>query len=247
MSHRTSIHVRKKQLRGAVALTFMKAILRSTVAPLLLASTFALVARSYALYLVLALCAAYYRKAATFDAAVALNSLKSLVGLFDWWSKVDDMLYLGAIPLREAHNKLLLGKLKVQAVLSINEEYELTCPTLFGVPTASSYWQEHRVHHLALPSPDFVPPNLKLLDRAADYLDQQLSSRRAVYVHCKAGGGRSASAVMAYFIKYKRMSVADAHAALKAGRRHIFEATSADYRNMQLYSESLSGNSNKNN
>ena len=245
--HRASIHVRKKLLRGEVALSSMRAMARSAFTLLLLACVFAFVIHYYALYVIIALFAGYYHKALVFDTLVILNSLKNVIGLFDWWSKVDDMLYLGAVPLREAHNKQLLDKLKIQVVLSINEDYELKCPTLFGVPTSSTYWHQNKVSHLVLPSPDFVPPNLKLLDRAADYLDLQLSNRRPVYVHCKAGVGRSASAVMAYFIKYKRMSVPEAHAALKRARRHVFGASSPNYRNMEKYSESLFGSTNKNN
>ncbi len=47
--------------------------------------------------------------------------------------------------------------------------------------------------------------DLKQLDKAADYIKAELDKGNDVFVHCKAGQGRSAMAVAAYFIKYKKM------------------------------------------
>ncbi len=56
--------------------------------------------------------------------------------------------------------------------------------------------------HLHLPTPDNTPVSLEDLDRAADFIAEEISSGGKVYVHCGVGVGRAPSATAAYLIKH---------------------------------------------
>lgn len=56
------------------------------------------------------------------------------------------------------------------------------------------------IDELYLPTIDFTPPRLEDIQRGVDFIQRHASGGRKVYVHCKAGRGRSATIVMCYLI-----------------------------------------------
>lgn len=63
----------------------------------------------------------------------------------------------------------------------------------------------------------------KYLDKVTEYIHVHLLNGRRVFVHCYAGKQRSASVIVAYYIRYFRMSLEDASIALQSKRQIVFE------------------------
>jgi protein-tyrosine phosphatase len=132
-----------------------------------------------------------------------------------WFSQINDQLTLGASPLK--HQVETLKEQGHTAVLSMIESFE-TEPHLFGIPAKPADWRAAGVHFLNLPNPDLTPVRDEDVDKGVEYLNQQISQGRKVYVHCQAGVGRSATIVICYLIKYQRMSLQEAVAFVSSKR-----------------------------
>lgn len=118
----------------------------------------------------------------------------------NWWHAMDDHVLLGGLPLHEYNDqKILMENYQVKAVLSFNEDFELE-PSLAGTPVTPNEWKENQVVFFQIPTRDGCTPSLKELETASHFIQ---SAHGRVYVHCKAGVGRSAMAVMAYCIDQK--------------------------------------------
>jgi hypothetical protein len=162
------------------------------------------------------------------DASMAKTSLNLLLGTITKTTKVDDNLYLGSMPLNEDGDGMLYGKkLGINAVVSVLEPYQQTVATLSGRPMSAEDWHLIGIdasHRLILDKcKDGDPFSLSLADlhRAADFLDRHLSENNKVFVHCRHGGGHSASIVLAYFIKHKKWGLREAYTELKRTRHAL--------------------------
>jgi atypical dual specificity phosphatase len=163
-----------------------------------------------------------------------LHLVEHVLGSWQWYTLVDTDLYLGSLPL-ESQMETFTKKLRLGAVLSINENFELLSTTLAGRPIAPADWKRLDITHLQLSSADYYPPSPQLLDQGADFINEQLTEGKKVYVHCKSGVGRSACMVCAYFIKYKRMDADAAHQDLISKRPVIFKKYARQMRAMRKY------------
>eukprot|EP01038_Epipyxis_sp_PR26KG_P011500 gene11500-15405_t len=181
-----------------------------------------------------------YLKEIIFDVLVTFNIIIGTIPdnlfSFTYYSLVDDNLILGGIPLsNSSHKTLFFDELGINAVLSINETYEYNCTTIVGKPIQISDWKRNNISYLQLSSPDFAPPSFDVLDIGAEFLNKHLSRGDKVYIHCKSGVGRSASVVIAYFIKYKLCDVHSAFVLLKMKRPCIFKRRSPQMDNLIRY------------
>ncbi len=167
--------------------------------------------------------------------------MREILGIFDWFSIVDDNLLLGAIPLEDSHFSKLAKGLGIGAVLSIVQPFEFSVHTVVGTPVLPIMWKKYSVNHLALSSRDYLPPSFAVLDEGAAFLNAHLSNNVRVYCHCKSGVGRSASVVMAYFMRFKGFDARTAHSKLQARRKWVFSADSANMRNMLAYEAHIKG------
>jgi len=189
--------------------------------------------------------AATFYKQLIFEVMLIDHTLESSIGFFDWYSCVDDNLYLGAIPLEHDHLNKLANQLGIKAIVSIVQPFELTTSTLSGKPVTPAQWRERDVAQIVLDSPDFFAPAFDLLDAGADFLNKHLTMGSKCYCHCKSGKGRSASIVMAYFMKYKGEDAHTALAKMQLKRPWVFNSSSHQMRNMIAYGEFLKSSSNK--
>lgn len=175
-----------------------------------------------------------------FEFFLVQHVVEAELGSFQWYTKVDSGLFLGALPLQEQkHKEMLLHRLSIRNVLSIVEDFELNTPTLVGKAVDFKDLERLEVSHSIMRSPDFCPPSLLLLDDGANYLNKHLSAGRSVYCHCKSGIGRSASVVMAYFIKYKRLTPVEAWGEVKIARPCVFSDKSPQFKNLLEYDRRL--------
>lgn len=116
-------------------------------------------------------------------------------------------LILGALP-----NKLsddgarLVNREGIKAVLSINEPWERRQVGTLSVPYTQEEWGRLGVvgyGELDVRDHTFLTPDQ--LNSAADFIHRQIAAGRTVYIHCRAGQGRSSAAIAAYLIKHKQM------------------------------------------
>ena len=63
----------------------------------------------------------------------------------------------------------------------------------------------------------------KYLDKITQYIHAYLVNGRRVFVHCFAGKQRSASVIVAYYMRYFHMSLEEATTALQSKRQIVFE------------------------
>lgn len=130
----------------------------------------------------------------------------------NWWHKITPNLYLGAIPLANKGHDKELKKMGVKSVFTILEDYEVKTETFFSKPVSENEWKKQGIRHKRLICRDMTAIPLGELQKAVQWVRHQVIFDKSVYVHCKAGRGRSAMVVIAYLIKYHQMSLKQAYA-----------------------------------
>lgn len=118
-----------------------------------------------------------------------------------WWSHVNEDIILGAIPLK---NKGHLDALRhdINAVVTLLEPFEWTSQSPLSSPVTPEEWQQHEIAHLHIDAKDFVPLTTEQIESAVEFIREHIQKGGKVYVHCKAGRGRSATVVTCYLLKY---------------------------------------------
>jgi|JI9StandDraft_2_1071091.scaffolds.fasta_scaffold100894_2 atypical dual specificity phosphatase len=126
-----------------------------------------------------------------------------------WWDQVDDGLWLGAVPLRDDAKRF--KELGISGVVNMCDEY---------AGPVKEYQQED-IEQLYLPTVDFHPPTLEMIERGVEFIHRHVTQGGSVYVHCKAGRARSATVVLCYLVAYKNMTPQAAQQHLLEKRPHI--------------------------
>ena len=106
-----------------------------------------------------------------------------------WWDWVNDNVLLGALP--SAKDVPRLKALGIGAVVN-------ACGECAGPLSA---YRRAEIEQLRLPLVDFLPPRLADVRLGVAFIHQQLVRGRKVYVHCKAGRGRSATIALCYLLE----------------------------------------------
>lgn len=160
------------------------------------------------------------RKRLLFEGSLTWNIFQNALNpnKYVWWNKIDDNITLGAIPLK---NKGHLNEIEADAVLTCLEDFEIHANSLFGVPVRPEEWIVKGKEVRQVKAEDFKPLTQTEIDESVEFIHQNISENKRVYVHCKAGRGRSATAVICYHIKYKNMSVEEALHYVKEKRPQI--------------------------
>jgi atypical dual specificity phosphatase len=184
--------------------------------------------------------AAVFFRNLVFEVMLIHHHVYNIFGYFDWYSIVDDRLYLGAVPM-QSQTSSLIAKNGITAVLTVLEDFEVRGSTAIGRPMQPEDYESMKIQHLHLSCRDFTSPSFKLLNRGADFIDKYLTNGNRVYVHCKSGRGRSACMILAYFLKYRYLDLDTAYALLKKRRSIVFEKSHRNYKHMQEYATHLKG------
>ncbi len=132
-----------------------------------------------------------------------------LLGRWNWWDQVEDGLLFGAVPSRREVRQL--ATLGVGAVVNLCEEFE----GHMGELAAAGIVQLH------LPTLDYQCPAEGDLARGITFIIEHRSAATSVYVHCKAGRGRSATMVLCYLMAAHSIDAREAYARVKAARPHV--------------------------
>lgn len=117
----------------------------------------------------------------------------------EWWNPITDKIVLGAIPIG-THLDRLHKHVKVDAVLTLLEPFELEEGLV--QPVRSNDWQDRRIAHLHIHAKDFIPLLVDQIEQGIAFVHGHVKNDKRVYIHCKAGRGRSATIVVAYLLKY---------------------------------------------
>ncbi|XP_050317614.1 phosphatidylglycerophosphatase and protein-tyrosine phosphatase 1 isoform X2 [Bactrocera neohumeralis] len=167
----------------------------------------------------------------TFYPTLFYNVLMEKASLRNWYDRIDENVILGALPFR-SEAKELIAKENVKAVVSMNEDYELS---MFS--NDSEKWKSHGISFLQLPTTDiFEAPDQDKLYDGVKFINQFLPQEKrikslngvsepenngTVYVHCKAGRTRSATLVGCYLMMKNGWSPEEAVDFMRARRPHI--------------------------
>lgn len=126
-----------------------------------------------------------------------------------WWDTVTPQVFLGALPF--ARHARELAEQGVSAVVNLCEEY--------AGPV--SEYQKRNMEQLRLPTIDFTHPSLTDVLTGVHFIQRIVDGGGKVYVHCKAGRGRSATVVACWLIRHLGMTARQAQQKLLECRPHV--------------------------
>jgi atypical dual specificity phosphatase len=135
--------------------------------------------------------------------------LCKVFGLRNWYDRIDEYVVLGALPCK--HDVPGLKGMGVKAVLNVCEEYS-------GPEEA---YAAAGIEQVRLPTIDYTSPSLSTVRRGVCFIEKCVSRGDLVYVHCKAGRGRSATIVLCWLIKAKKIKPNEAMSFLMERRPHV--------------------------
>lgn len=127
-----------------------------------------------------------------------------------WWNFITDNLILGGVPLSNRGHQERLRDLGVGAVCAILEDEEAERKTILSQPVSPGDWNSLHVAFRRFRCTDMEAMDLEELRKSVDWVHTQIVEGKKVYIHCKAGRGRSAVIVICYLIRYAHMSIDEA-------------------------------------
>ena len=130
------------------------------------------------------------------------------------YDRVNEALVLGAVPAFEADVNSLVARERVVAVVNCCREWD-------AHSGANGVYERARLAALHLPTIDWDVPSLADMMTGVAFILAQSRRGGSVYVHCKAGRGRSTCVVLAYLCLAEGLSPREAHDAVASRRPHI--------------------------
>jgi atypical dual specificity phosphatase len=141
---------------------------------------------------------------------LAWNVLRyRFIGKDHWWNSVDPHLILGAFPFPSDVSRL--AELGVRAVVNMCREH----------PGPVKAYRKFGIEQFRIPTIDFTPPSLEDIQRGVRFIADEVSRGKTVYVHCKAGRGRSAALVFCWLVQNRKMKPGEAQKFLQGIRPQI--------------------------
>lgn len=131
------------------------------------------------------------------------------LGLWQRWNALDEHVLLGSLPTKR--DMARLKSTGVGATVNMCEEFRGHVEEL----------RRLRVDQLHLPTLDYFCPTEDDIVRGLHFIDAQIAAGRKVYLHCKAGRGRSATVALCYLMRRQGLSVEEAYARLRAARPQV--------------------------
>jgi hypothetical protein len=135
-----------RKLRTEIVSSLLTNVISSIVAKSILLSifcvAFAVIEGYYLVLLVPLLVYVWNWRSMAFEIFILVHIIEEGLGTWKWYSKIDERLYLGGLPLNSLnHLSVLTMDLKVDTVLSVMESYELNSSTLAGKPISPEQWK----------------------------------------------------------------------------------------------------------
>lgn len=155
--------------------------------------------------------ARWLARAAFYPSRLYNHVLDRLVPGRSYWDEVDDVVVLGSMPLPRHVDEL--HALGVRGVINMCDEY--------AGPEA--LYRRAGIRQLHLPTIDFVAPSLEDVRAGVAFLREHERRGERVYVHCKAGRGRSATVVLCWLMERRGLAAREAQRLLNQRRRQVVE------------------------
>lgn len=149
------------------------------------------------------------------------------------WNWITDQIILGALPIktkifgRGGHDLKIIAqavrKMKpLGMVISVVRSFELKGKGLPFMPVSRKDWEKLYVSHQHLSVADFTsfasPQQVAIL---IEKMHKTINAKQTMYIHCKAGRGRSWMILMCYLTTLGRMSFEEAQSLIKEKRPHV--------------------------
>ena len=129
--------------------------------------------------------------------------------VWNWWDQVDPLLFVGAVPLK--NDVARLQKIGIRAVVNTCEEY--------AGPIIE--YERCGIEQLRIPTVDFTSPTLDDVRTSVRFIEAHHLRDHAVYVHCKAGRGRSATVALCWLIHAHGIDPSEAIDRLISRRKQV--------------------------
>ena len=150
---------------------------------------------------------------------VALNALRP--NYWKWWNEIDNHIILGAEPLRNKGHFNAIKQMGVTFVLSKIENFEYK-DGLLTKPVKPQSWGEANITLWRSPTVDGASVDHAQLWADVQVMHAEIQRGGKIYVHCKAGQGRSAMTVIGYYMVYHGMNFDQAYAFVRSKRHQVF-------------------------
>ena len=149
------------------------------------------------------------------------------------WSHITDNLILGALPIATEisgmgnHRDKIIEACQVKgnelgAVYSIVNHFEIKGENLGLTPVSPEDWRAKNVNHVLVPMDDFGGDmDINVMKKHVDDMHTVIESGKSVYVHCKAGKGRSFSFIVSYLLMHSDMNVTEIFGYLREKRPQV--------------------------
>ena len=158
-----------------------------------------------------------HRKEIVFEFAAIMRMAQTKA---DTFNQIGDYpIFLGGLPNQMASDFSKMQKKEIGAVLSVMEDWEMKPMGLSRPYTAEQYkkaYGENSVHQISFKDHKLLTP--EVMNEAADFIKQQVDAGKKVYVHCRGGVGRSATAVASYLMKYEGKTIEEVQMIIKDSR-----------------------------
>ena len=153
------------------------------------------------------------------------------------YNKITENLYLGRLPLKNNNDHIALKNEGIGAVVSVVEKFENHSVGIFSDPVTPDDWKALGVEHLQVETPDFYPLTVESFEKGVTFIESQLTQGKKVYVHCKAGRGRSAAMVVAVLRKMQpeRFATTKECAAFVKSCRHLVSLRQDKIESIEAY------------
>lgn len=153
------------------------------------------------------------------EASVALTLAKKHLNSHNWWDEIDDGIYLGGIPLENYGHREAIEKVIGDdgAILSMVENFEFETIGFASEPVKGKQWSKG-IQWKIIETPDNEAVSAHKIKEAITQLETWRSEGKKVYLHCKAGKGRSATIAICNLIEKKRLGIQDAIDTLRRKR-----------------------------
>lgn len=120
---------------------------------------------------------------------------------------IHDRLYMGRVPTSAEDYRVLREQYGVTGVVCLLEPREVLC-------------NAKDVQEIRVPVPDFFAPSAAQLEECHRWMDRHLHDHAGnLYIHCKAGKGRSAVVVVTFLMRTLGWSAEQAYEHVRSQRR----------------------------
>lgn len=137
---------------------------------------------------------------------ISLIFTRITAGKDNWMHQILKNLFLGAIPLNDYDHVQEFKAKNIGKIVSLIEAFEQNSKTFGGTPVSYKQWEDAHIEQILVETSDFSTPSKVCLKRAVAEIRAGILAGKNVYVHCKAGRGRSATAIICYLLEYEMVS-----------------------------------------